>query len=357
MIKEGEVGNTAFLIKEGECNVLSTRNPLLDAPKSKRHLEKKTDLDLRTVRGYMSPTTNKYNFGILEKNQWVGEERLLKKEEEPFDYTVIARTKVRAFSITKQEAQKKFPKEFMDFVEKEVMQRYKWIEQRAEHLAKTSKAVANMDPFSLKYDENLIKISRKYPTASTSVLTNIRKHEIITRSASPVKSVFQSGATISLMPLPMIKAESNNSSPKNGGMPSTKFEQLNKSVERVSNPSTRASPGRTSGSLTERLMQGRDKYKVEIASATPVCVDSRGMVPYFNKPLYKSRIAVLGSMRVLPTKIQYGLYNKQGDGEDEVKNFQVGNKMISIIEKNANKRTNTPNPFDAWHSQVTIPKK
>ena len=120
----------------------------MDAITAKDSQRKKPDMDLRSIRGYMSPTTSTYQFGILEKNQWAGEERLIKKSKGPFDYSITARTNVTAFVISKEEAIKKFPKEFMQFIEEQVVQRYKWIEERAKRLAITSTHVADMDPFN-----------------------------------------------------------------------------------------------------------------------------------------------------------------------------------------------------------------
>eukprot|EP00831_Metopus_contortus_P063604 TRINITY_DN5616_c0_g1_i4.p1 TRINITY_DN5616_c0_g1~~TRINITY_DN5616_c0_g1_i4.p1 ORF type:complete len:400 (+),score=65.19 TRINITY_DN5616_c0_g1_i4:203-1402(+) len=201
LIREGEVSDIAYLIKEGECRVFSTRNPLCDSVNANPKSKKKTDIDLRSIRGYMSHTTATYQFGILEKNQWVGEERILKKEEEPFDYTIEAKTNVKAFAISKQDAQKKFPKEFIESIQKEVQQRYKWIEQRAKNLARASTKVARMDPLSNKYDESLVVTSRKFPIASKVVLNNIRKKALIGTKSTAKKSILQAGAEMTLAKL------------------------------------------------------------------------------------------------------------------------------------------------------------
>jgi CRP-like cAMP-binding protein len=112
LIKEGEIGDKAYLLKEGECIIQSQKNPLtaFEPP----HI--KVDTTLKTKRGFLSQSTSSLRFGILESNQWAGEERLLKKEEQPFGYSIIARTPVKAYEITRQDAKRKLPTELMLFL-------------------------------------------------------------------------------------------------------------------------------------------------------------------------------------------------------------------------------------------------
>ena len=107
---------------------------------------KPVDVNLRSNRGFLSSTTSTYQFGILEKKQWISEERLLKDTDEPMGYSVIAKTCVKGFTITKEDARRKFTKEIMDFIVKLVEQRYIWIKERAKKLTKATISVANMDP-------------------------------------------------------------------------------------------------------------------------------------------------------------------------------------------------------------------
>ena len=104
------------------------------------------DVDLRAKRGFLSSTTTSFQFGIIEKNQWVGEERLLKNQDEPTGYSIIARTNVKAFSITRQDASRKFTKEIMDFIQDVVKQRCEWIKNRVNALAHSTVNMADMDP-------------------------------------------------------------------------------------------------------------------------------------------------------------------------------------------------------------------
>eukprot|EP01022_Parablepharisma_sp_SALTPOND_P016422 TRINITY_DN2401_c0_g1_i1.p3 TRINITY_DN2401_c0_g1~~TRINITY_DN2401_c0_g1_i1.p3 ORF type:complete len:322 (-),score=34.08 TRINITY_DN2401_c0_g1_i1:3111-4076(-) len=316
----------------------------MDALKLKDTPKKKSDIDLRTVRGYMSHTTNTYQFGILERNQWVGEERLIKKTAEPFDYSIVARTNVRAFVVNKEEIVKKFPKEFMEFIEKEVMERYKWFEERARSLAKTSTHVAKMDPLNKKYDENLTNISKRFPIASKSILNNIRKHDLLIRSISPKRNIFQSNAALSLA-APMQNISRNEEGKLVSQRSMVKQGRLNISIASV--PSMASIQ---SGALTERLLQPKNRYKVDIASVAPHYVNNKPVMPYFNKPLYKSRIASLAMMRMMGSRASLPLHKAEDKEEEE--NFEICNRKIQLLSKNKTKRTHTPNPYSIWHARI-----
>ena len=140
------------------------------------------DITLRGHRGFLSPTSTSFQFGLLQRNQWVGEERLLQSKDEPIGYSIIAKTNVKGFVITRAEAQKKFTKELMDFIGKLAEQRYMWIRERINILGLTSIKIANMDPSETNYDEILAEIINKFPAATPNVLINIRKKNILKKA-------------------------------------------------------------------------------------------------------------------------------------------------------------------------------
>ena len=72
--------NQAYLIKEGECVFQSSRNPLVEFNES-RITRRPMDVTLRSNRGFMSSTTVTFQFGLLEKNQWIAEERFPKDKK------------------------------------------------------------------------------------------------------------------------------------------------------------------------------------------------------------------------------------------------------------------------------------
>lgn len=344
LIKEGEIGDTAFLIKEGECNVLSTRNPLQDAIPETISPKKKTDIDLRAVRGYMSHTTTTYQFGILEKNQWAGEERLIKKSDEPFDYTISARTNVKAFVVTKEEANKRFPKEFMDFIEKGVIQRYKWIEERAKKLVINSSRVARMDPLDKKYDENLLNVAKKFPTATKPILNNIRKNDLLGRSLSTKRNIFQQNAVNQLTNVTC--AQSQNMSRNDDTLfTSVRKTSVKESVVESQPPSLISSVILKSDKSSERLLQQNNKFKVDNAAGAPIYTNVKAIMPYFTRPLYKSRVASIGMMKMSSTRNSLPYLYSKNDGVEDQK-FKIGNRQIRAIHRGANSiRVSTPNAF------------
>jgi hypothetical protein len=142
---------------------------------------------IRINRGFLSRTTNTYQFGILDKNQWIAEERLLKERDEPAGYSVVAGTPVKGFVITKEDAQRKFTKEIMDFIQKLVQQRYLWVKERAKELTQNSIRMASMDPSEIKYDESYAETSKRYSTAIPYAQKTISKMNLSQRIFQPIR--------------------------------------------------------------------------------------------------------------------------------------------------------------------------
>jgi hypothetical protein len=348
---------------------VSTRNPLEDTVEVGRRAIRQTDVDLRTKRGYLSKTMNTYQFGILEKGQWAGEERLLKQEEEPFDYSIIARTPIRAFAIEKQEAQKKFSKEFMTFIAHEVHQRFQWILGRARKLAETSAAIARLDPLAGKYDENLAITSKKYPTASKMALTNIRKQKLLASSVPRLPPLVDYTPSLAFgTALPPVVLSPNSQADISALPESTRHERLDRTdrtdrtqqdrLDLRAYPLTSRSParahvlvtsvpheegrGHVRGLSTERLLAIRGKIPIEIATSASVYACPTSIVPYFSKPLYNSRLTTLG---LASTKARTSSVLRSLEGPPAAYKFAIGNRPIRVVQA-ADKRVNTPNPFD-----------
>lgn len=327
LIKEGDIGDEAFLIKEGECSIESRRNPLSYAA-TKEFGNKKVDVSLRTQRGYLSKTLNTLQYGILQKNQWAGEERLIKSEEEPFDYSIIALTKVRAYAITKNDAKKKLPREIMLKIMKNVDQRIKWFSERAKSLITASIAVAKMDPSQEKYDEQLAIISKKYPAAMPSVLTNIRKKQFIHKSHF---SLIQSPAR--LVPKEI------------------KEEAKSKNIIKAKEESRSLLSIRSIGNLSPISNANKDKSinKSSMSNATSISeiVVKSPYIPVLNKSVSKPHLSNIAS---------FGLatINKRNNIEEayikkvaskEIQRISVGRREIKLLKNENDDRVNTPNPF------------
>eukprot|EP00826_Nyctotherus_ovalis_P055480 TRINITY_DN7367_c0_g1_i11.p2 TRINITY_DN7367_c0_g1~~TRINITY_DN7367_c0_g1_i11.p2 ORF type:complete len:339 (-),score=78.60 TRINITY_DN7367_c0_g1_i11:176-1192(-) len=144
---------------------------------------------VRQHRGFLSRTTNTYQFGILEGNQWVAEERLLRDRDEPAGYSVVTRTWVKGFTVCRKDAQRKFTREIMDFIQELAQQRYYWVRERAKELTQMSVKVAGMDPSETKYDESYAETTKRYSTAVPYAQKTISKMNLTQRSSPFFKAV------------------------------------------------------------------------------------------------------------------------------------------------------------------------
>jgi hypothetical protein len=284
----------------------------------------------------------------------------LKQREEPFDYSIVARTQVTAYAVEKEDAQKKFSKELMAFIERCVQQRYQWISDRAKNLAQTSTAVAKMDPQSTRYDENLRNASKKFPTATRTVLTNIRKRQMLAKSLPPARNIFQSTEALALrgsLPevgdrhVPPSGRVAEGSPKQSSALPPLSL--LPPLPEHASKPVLRSPPRKVSteksGAATERLLAWRDKIPIYVAASAPIYADDKPVVPFYNRPLYRSRIAALGHLRLSLPKLHVAPLFKTKEETGEVYQFEIGARPIIILDKTNEKRTHTPNPFNFLH--------
>ncbi len=96
LITEGEYCNSAFIIREGECQLTSNVSPkqiyidilgkIVIKPRPAWNQEKGV---------FKGRTTDTFTFGIKGPMQWVGEEVLIMEYNEPYKYSVIAQNRMR----------------------------------------------------------------------------------------------------------------------------------------------------------------------------------------------------------------------------------------------------------------------
>lgn len=334
IIREGELGSDAFLIKEGECSLESSKSPLNAGPvKSEDEgMPKKTvDTLLRPQRGFFSDTINRLQFGILQKNQWAGEDRLIKETTEPFNYSVVALSRVVTYSISKHDAEKKLPLELKKFLKNLMAERSRWIEERTKVLASTTEAVSQMDPSCEKYDERLNEVLKKYPAALPHALKSIRKLQLITKmrenskihySASVEKRLKLSTSQNSQLALPDRSASIPNltASPAGSSCPhrATEFEL----------PSFSATP----------------RFKMYNASSMSRIVLNHSLVPTMYREGSKrhmSRLAKIGLASVLDSQ-----------GKSKASYFAIGARQIALQQEELEElKPTTPNPYFVLNRQ------
>lgn len=179
-IKENKKGEFVYLIKYGECKIISERNPLEFYNKLKNEAIKK-DSSLNAISGYMSTSINRFQIGVVGAGQWVGDEIILLKND-PHEYSVVANSHVIAYEISKEEYLLKFPKEILNLFRTSVIEKYRFILKRFESISYTSKDISDLNPLSQKFDNSLQEAKKKFPQINPTALIRIRKKTIINLS-------------------------------------------------------------------------------------------------------------------------------------------------------------------------------
>ncbi len=362
----------AYLIKEGCCIFQSTRSPLLESSTNNRTRRKLLDVDLRTKRGFLSATTSIYQFGILEKNQWAGEERILKDHDESAGYSIIARTNVKAFAIRKEDARKKFTREIMQFIVSIVEQRYIWLRERAQCLSQASLKVANMDPSNFRYDENLAELSKRFPTANPYVLTNIRKKSIIAQlsekpSVLPIKNPPAEFESMMSRTINIRSARGTSESvPRTARDQSGSFQPLSsvfispRGATAAEGGCVEESKSPLGGSVSAGFFTSRRRRhtQMSLAASASHLLHEEVLAPRFVVRKEKPRTASTGAAsRRGNVKIEERL-NMRFREEMSAKNlnkFVVGRRVIKLEDIARRRRPATPNPFARFVAGLSRP--
>lgn len=128
---------SAFIIKEGHCQLMSRISPFdvkFDADGNLIGVKSRTEdgpqnslahPDKRRS-GYMSATTNTFQFGMKGKYNWVGEDILVLPGSEPMYYSAIAKGRVVALEISRNDITSKIPVVVVKAMEKGCRLRREW---------------------------------------------------------------------------------------------------------------------------------------------------------------------------------------------------------------------------------------
>ena len=186
LIYEKQISNFIYLIKEGECKIVSSRSTLEFYDKLKGNFFNK-DIEVRGKLGYMSNSINSFQIGLIGPGHWVGDEFLMLKNGK-YDYSVVSNSGVEALEISKQDFLAKFPKDFYDHFKANIQERYNWIMKRFSEISASSYKVSNMNKNIDKIDENFVEYKKKYPKLNQNALIRIRKKKLITEMSSKIIS-------------------------------------------------------------------------------------------------------------------------------------------------------------------------
>ena len=85
-------------------------------------------------RGYMSKTTNSFQFGVKGKGQWVGEDIMVLASNEPFYFSVIAMGRMQVIEISKSDMLSKLPSQCVKHLERSSIKRKEWVLQRMKNI-------------------------------------------------------------------------------------------------------------------------------------------------------------------------------------------------------------------------------
>jgi len=331
----------------------SNKNPLTAAQiknGSKIQSTKIIDTLLKTKRGFFSNTMTKFKFGILGKNQWVGSERLIKKYEQPFDYSAIALSQIKGFSITKSDATK-FPNEFRNFISHIVDEHYEWMEKRAKFLIETTNNLAKLDPTEENYDLRMAEVKKRYPAANSQAIANIRKKQVLEKSFSPIEKI--SKITRNDLTLPSIGNHIVNNKKSlqnltiNAGMTPTNIQS---SIGKYM-----TNPGSVKNSVFKTLTFEEALAPTFVKRQMNVSTSATKFSLYNNLTPIMSLNATIGSGKfrsLLNSSAQNNLqagFNKPSNlkflKENENKQFVIGAKIIELIDPYDRHKPSTPNPF------------
>jgi ribosomal protein L20A (L18A) len=133
--------------------------------------------------GYLSPTTNSFQFGVKSDKQWLGEEAIIHRDQ-PFKYSVIAKTKMNVLEIAISDIASKMPRDFILSIEHCVKKRNEWQLERMRKISSVSKILYSQNGEQKAMDDVMGDLAKRHPKATSSAISSIRIREINKKYAS-----------------------------------------------------------------------------------------------------------------------------------------------------------------------------
>eukprot|EP00830_Metopus_es_P004066 TRINITY_DN13765_c0_g1_i1.p1 TRINITY_DN13765_c0_g1~~TRINITY_DN13765_c0_g1_i1.p1 ORF type:complete len:491 (+),score=64.74 TRINITY_DN13765_c0_g1_i1:382-1854(+) len=410
IIKEGALPTHACLIREGECLIMSMQNPIpssgthekpVPADKGKiskesastsqqcfliKNLSKQVS-PAKTLRGYMSLSTNTFQYRTISSKEWFGEEVLLLDEisDLKFEYSVISKTKVVILEISRENL-KKFPRDITNWFRRNAKEKTIWHKYRKGELTESVGNIYNMDPRTGFLDEAFVQLKKKFPQANSQLTTQLHKQNFLTEEETVIYNAKKKKGGQRARPKSGVLPAFNNlrtlMNTKKGkverpitAIPKTQFQgktQTNMEfTKRLRNPPQTAPLGCKSQAqliggnnwLTKVSSQKRyedivsdliepQKAYLDTASTFRMSYDRKVTFPSVHpKPLQKKK------------PINPPAYRNNNDIEIEkmqlelnirYDSFKVGIKDVKTVNINESKRTSSPNPVRLWAERNKI---
>jgi CRP-like cAMP-binding protein len=250
LIKEGTISEFAYIVKEGECQLVSFKNP--------------SNLDITVCQGLMSKTTSCFNIGVATEGEWVGHDSIITSKT--MDFSVIAHNNVVALRITKQNFLENLAKETQMALKDLLDRKSKWRRERKKNISYTITMSVASDAKQTKID--IENYSKNYPIASKNTIKSIKQREQYSESKTAHNS-----------PVPDSQSSIRYSSITNKQNPSI-YKLKNSRI----NLSLRSNPQKTSSEL---------ESIIKLYSASTL---GHSMVPVIAKPSTKKRLSAYSRM-------------------------------------------------------------
>jgi len=172
LIMEGKISDWAYIIKKGTWALVSSKNPLSRKLSAADKVKK-----LISIKGYISETTSTFPLGLCGAYDWIGEDILILNDL-PFPFSIIAKTRVIAYKISKNDLQNKIPYEFRRILEEQSKDRNKWLQNRVKSITNTSQIIYRQDPKQGVYDTVMNQLVTQYPQATSNAVKSFTRHHI-----------------------------------------------------------------------------------------------------------------------------------------------------------------------------------
>lgn len=401
IIQEGATPTSAFLVKEGECAIMSRQNPVYYQLQKKQELEnrqlqsqpvqqgfmnKSISSQLtaaKTLRGYMSLSVNTFQLRTVNEKEWFGEEVLL-MESNPnikFEYSVVSKTKVVALEIAKENL-KKFPANLLEWFRKNAKDKMAWHKKRKDELANSIGKIYHMDPMTNFLDEAFNQVSKKFPQANTQLTSQIHKQNFLNEEALQENRQSNKGGRIrpqsgilssfnNLRSLMKAKKMSVQQRPTTAIQPSKMFSQTQRPFtgrDKIGlhlgslgfGYKSAAQLGRVQSSKTQRMgawlggaatdIAKKNKFILDAASTFRMSYDNRVYFPTVKKKPYEPKKPVCEREQNKDAQIE----NMKKGIVQQYDTFKVGIMDIKAIDTNSNNRPPSPNPARIWASKHKI---
>ena len=398
IVPEGTLPTSAYLIREGVCVVMSRQNPLFHPSRQKCQVPETTKTPTnpsaksimpqqspaKTMRGYMSLSTNTYQLRTVAEREWFGEEILL-AEEMPnlkFEYSVIARTKVVALEITKENL-RKFPTDLLDWFKKNARNKTTWHNERKMELADSITKIYHMDPLTNFLDEAFEQVIKKFPQATPQLTSQLHKHNFLSEEDDDLVLVEEQLKEVSakskMRPRSGVMPTFNHlrtlmNTKKLAAMPQDRPLTAAQSVARL--PQFREKEVHTAGfgyrsvvQLHQNLLTkkggrtGQRLYEDLMANYTTqqkVYLESASTfkMTYDNKISFPTAPHKQRTKKVMQTEREKhedsGIEKMRVGIESQYDTFKVGIRDVKAIDSEASKRPPSPNPTRVWAAKNKV---